>query len=113
MDNFNPKEESKGLGDSIAKVTHFFRIDKVADAVAKMVGAEGCGCSERREFLNQLFPYQDTTRSFKVLKTITEYTHPTTTCVYEMGSIIKINRSHDLFGLILELQRDGFLVELD
>lgn len=113
MDNFNPKEESKGLGDSIAKVTHFFRIDKVADAVAKMVGAEGCGCSERREFLNHLFPYQETIRKFKVLKPISQETHPTTIEVYEEGSIIEISRSHDLFGLILELQRDEFLVELD
>lgn len=113
MDNFDPKQEAKGLGDSIAKITNFFRIDKVADAVAKMVGAEGCGCSERREYLNQLFPYKDTVRKFKVSKTINQSTHPTTIAIYKKGSTIEIKRGHDLFGLILQLQKDGFIVEID
>ena len=65
--NFNPKEKSKGLGDSVARVTNFLKLDKVADAVAKLVDAEGCGCEERRQYLNELFPYGKK-RKFKVLR---------------------------------------------
>lgn len=50
-------QESKGLGDTIAKVTHAVGLDKVAESVAKAVGKEDCGCSKRREMLNELFPY--------------------------------------------------------
>jgi hypothetical protein len=50
-------EESKGLGDTIAKVTHAVGLDKVAESVAQAMGKEDCGCSKRREMLNDLFPY--------------------------------------------------------
>ena len=51
------EEESKGLGDTIAKVTHAVGLDKVAESVAKAVGKEDSGCNKRREMLNDLFPY--------------------------------------------------------
>ena len=57
MNDFNPKDKSKGLGDTIAKITHATGLDKVADAVAKVAGAEDCGCNKRRKTLNELFPY--------------------------------------------------------
>lgn len=46
-------KKSKGLGDTIAKVTEATGIDKVVKAVA----GEDCGCKERQEKLNDLFPY--------------------------------------------------------
>lgn len=51
-------EESKGLGDTIAKVTHVFKLDLLADKIAKAAGQEDCGCNRRREKLNELFPYK-------------------------------------------------------
>jgi len=57
MNDFNPKDKSKGLGDTIAKITNATGLDKVADAVAKAAGAEDCGCNKRRKTLNELFPY--------------------------------------------------------
>jgi len=57
MNDFNSKEKSKGLGDTIAKITHATGLDKVADAVAKAAGAEDCGCNKRRKTLNEIFPY--------------------------------------------------------
>ena len=45
--------KSKGLGDTIAKITKATGIDKVA----KFVLGEDCGCDERKEKLNKLFPY--------------------------------------------------------
>jgi hypothetical protein len=51
-------EESKGLGDTVAKITHALGIDKVAEKVAEAVGAEDCGCKRRQEKLNELVPYK-------------------------------------------------------
>ena len=53
----NENQESKGLGDTIAKITNAVGIDKVAQSVAKAVGKEDCGCNKRRQKLNDMFPY--------------------------------------------------------
>jgi len=45
--------KSKGLGDTIAKITKATGIDKVA----KFIAGEDCGCDKRKEKLNKLFPY--------------------------------------------------------
>tara|TARA_R110000824_G_scaffold63240_1_gene166574 strand:+ start:1104 stop:1466 length:363 start_codon:yes stop_codon:yes gene_type:complete len=45
--------KSKGLGDTIAKITKATGIDKVA----KKVLGDDCGCDERKKKLNQMFPY--------------------------------------------------------
>ncbi len=58
MSEQTEKQESKGLGDTIAKVTHAVGLDKVAESVAHAVGKEDCGCNKRREKLNDLFPYK-------------------------------------------------------
>ena len=50
-------QESKGFGDTIAKVTSALGLDKVAETVAQAVGKEDCGCNKRKEKLNDLFPY--------------------------------------------------------
>lgn len=48
-----PKEESKGLGDSIKKVTEALRIPQ-------------CGaCKRRQEKLNRLFPYKNASKDKK------------------------------------------------
>ena len=51
-------EEPKGLGDTIAKVTHVLKLDVLAEKVAHALGEEDCGCKRRREKLNELFPYK-------------------------------------------------------
>ena len=114
-DDYKEGQESQGFGDSIAKVTHFFRIHKVAEAVAKITGAAGCGCKERREFLNQLFPYKNTVRNFKVLKDINLNIDENGVAqnTYKEGEILEVKRGHPLFSAIIELQRDGGLVEID
>jgi hypothetical protein len=45
--------KSKGLGDSIEKVLKKTGIDKVA----KKVLGDDCGCEERKQVLNKMFPY--------------------------------------------------------
>jgi len=51
-------EKSKGLGDTIKKITSATKIDKLAKKIAQVAGAEDCGCDERQEKLNKLFPYK-------------------------------------------------------
>jgi hypothetical protein len=48
------KRRAKGLGDTIENVFQATGIDKIA----KFVLGEDCGCDERKEKLNKLFPYK-------------------------------------------------------
>jgi hypothetical protein len=48
------KKTSKGLGDTVEKVFKATGVDRVA----KWVLGEDCGCEERKETLNKLFPYR-------------------------------------------------------
>ena len=52
------KKKSKGLGDSIEKITKATGIKKVVDKVAKATGKD-CGCNKRKDTLNRLFPYNN------------------------------------------------------
>jgi len=52
------QEKSKGLGDTIEKITTVTGIKKVVETVAKAAGKD-CGCKARKEALNRVFPYQD------------------------------------------------------
>jgi len=49
--------ESKGLGDTIEKITTVTGIKKVVTIVTKAVGIDDCGCEKRKEKLNEIFPY--------------------------------------------------------
>lgn len=49
-----PKQPSQGLGDTIEKITTATGIK----AVVKFIAGEDCGCDERKERLNKLFPYK-------------------------------------------------------
>ena len=49
-------KKSKGLGDSIEKITKATGIKKVVDKVSKTTGKD-CGCGKRQDSLNRLFPY--------------------------------------------------------
>ena len=53
-----PSGKSKGLGDTIEKITKATGIKKVVDAVAKATGRP-CNCAERKAKLNAAFPYKE------------------------------------------------------
>tara|TARA_Y100000296_G_C4995766_1_gene167666 strand:+ start:39 stop:215 length:177 start_codon:yes stop_codon:yes gene_type:complete len=50
--------KSKGLGDTIEKITKATGIKKVVDKVNKVTGKD-CGCNKRKEALNRFFPYNN------------------------------------------------------
>ena len=50
------KRKSTGLGDSIEKLTEVTGIKKAVEMFSEATGID-CGCDERKEKLNNLFPY--------------------------------------------------------
>ena len=52
-------KKSKGLGDTIEKITEATGIKKVVEAVSEATGIN-CGCEDRKDLLNKLFPYKQT-----------------------------------------------------
>jgi len=49
--------ESKGLGDSIEKITKATGIKALVDKYTSTRG--GCGCEKRKNKLNKIFPYKN------------------------------------------------------
>lgn len=50
--------KSKGLGDTIEKLTTVTGVKKVVETVAKATGKD-CGCGKRKDALNRAFPYNN------------------------------------------------------
>ena len=53
-------DKSKGLGDTIDKITTKTGVKKIIRVVTNVVGIGGCGCAERKDKLNEIFPYDKT-----------------------------------------------------
>tara|TARA_Y100001972_G_scaffold7633_1_gene8136 strand:- start:9150 stop:9338 length:189 start_codon:yes stop_codon:yes gene_type:complete len=51
-------QPSRGLGDSIEKFTKATGIKKIVNKVSEALGVEDCGCDERRDSLNRVFPFK-------------------------------------------------------
>ena len=49
--------ESRGLGDTVAKITKVTGIKKAVDTVFEAINRD-CGCREKQSTLNKLFPYK-------------------------------------------------------
>ena len=49
-------KKSRGVGDTIEKITKATGIKKIVEVVSKATGKD-CGCDKRRDALNRLFPY--------------------------------------------------------
>ena len=50
--------KSKGLGDTIEKITKLTGIKSLAQMGARAVGKKDCGCNKRKEVFNKAFPYK-------------------------------------------------------
>ena len=51
------KMKSKGLGDTVEKITTITGIKRIVDKVAEATGKD-CGCNKRKEALNKIMPYK-------------------------------------------------------
>jgi len=99
--------QSRGLGDSIEKFTKKTGIKRVVEAVTKLAGLEGCGCDERKEYLNELFPYSSSKRQFKFMK---DFNYGGAD--YKKGESINVGKDHDLYDSVILLVRDEILEEI-
>jgi hypothetical protein len=108
MNDFDPKEKSKGFGDTIAKITNATGLDKAADAIAKAMGKDDCGCNKRRKTLNEILPYkQEPNPNIKELKEISgnyevlQEIHCTLPeigkTILNKGTILTVNKNHPLY----------------
>jgi hypothetical protein len=91
------KHESKGLGDTIDKITTATGIKRLV----KFIAGEDCGCNERKEKLNKMFPYQK-----PLCLTEDEYDYLTNyfaTC----GNSIKVSQQEVLLKIFNRVMRDG------
>lgn len=94
-----PKKQSEGLGDTIEKVTKATGIDKLV----KFVAGEDCGCEERKEKLNKLFPY-------KKPKCLTEQEYIYLTDLFESNprslSVTQQRYVLDTYNRVFDLRRE-------
>ena len=49
--------ESKGLGDTIEKITKATGVKNIIQTISKTVKKD-CGCNKRKKILNKVFPYK-------------------------------------------------------
>jgi hypothetical protein len=54
--------KSLGLGDTIEKITKATGIKAAVEKISDAIGKD-CGCKQRREKLNQMFPYNANTEA--------------------------------------------------
>ena len=52
------ENKSKGLGDTVERITKATGIKSIVDAVNKARGVKDCGCTKRKNTLNRVFPYK-------------------------------------------------------
>jgi len=71
-------KKSKGLGDTISKITEATGIKAVVDKVSEITGID-CKCQERKKALNKLYPYtrQMTEDEIKIYEQIMSRTKET------------------------------------
>ena len=56
--DINPSlNKSKGLGDTIEKITKVTGIKSILEGAARVVKKD-CGCGKRKDTLNKMFPYK-------------------------------------------------------
>ena len=130
MENFNPKQKSKGFGDTIAKITHATGLDKVADKVAKMAGKEDCGCGRRKDILNEIFPYTTDNGvatgsvvntepldkiegNYLVLQDIHCTLPEVGEFVFQVGTELPITKEHPLYNDIPHYYKNNIIKKLD
>lgn len=91
--------ESRGLGDSIEKFTKATGIKKVVESATELVtGKKDCGCSERRDKLNRLFPYKNKEKQYDPLP---NEQNPTSS----IGPVVTDNRA----GVAVTRSRNGVI----
>tara|TARA_R100000541_G_scaffold13320_2_gene22217 strand:+ start:730 stop:1080 length:351 start_codon:yes stop_codon:yes gene_type:complete len=92
--------KSKGLGDTVEKITTATGIKKLV----KWIAGEDCGCDQRKEKLNKLFPYKNP-------KCLTEEEHIWCKNYFEtFRSTINRNDQHkmlDIYNRVFDAKKEA------
>jgi len=56
-------KQSKGLGDSIEKVTKATGLKSLTEIASRAMGFSDCGCNKRKAWLNKVVPYKQVKRN--------------------------------------------------
>jgi hypothetical protein len=114
MENFDPTQPSQGLGDTIAKITHYTGISKLTEVITEALGIEDCGCNRRRENLNTSISYEtpqlNLEGEYKVLKKILLKTEQDS-YTFDVGEIIYIDKEHLLYNTLSHYLFIGALIK--
>ncbi len=118
--------KSKGLGDTIAKITEVTGIATLVEKTAEVLGIEDCGCSRRRDALNALVPYNTTPQQptlveqnivdfapgLYIINNNLIFTRNEVTYDYKIGDRIFITDHNPLFNDFKEYFRLGIISKI-
>jgi hypothetical protein len=115
MENFDPTQPSQGLGDTIAKITHYTGISKLTEVITEALGIEDCGCDRRRENLNSEYSYsipepQTLEGKYKILKKISIQTEANN-YIFNIDDNIEIDKNHILYNTLSHYLSIGALIK--
>jgi len=110
--------KSIGLGDSVAKFTKFFGLDKLATFIARLRGKEDCGCDRRRRKLNNIVPYKHLSQDLYVFTGTRKFTfledarilRQGVPVLYKAGEVIYIDPSMDIYYELRDLLITNILI---
>lgn len=115
MENFDPTQPSKGLGDTIAKITHHTGISKLTEVITEALGIEDCGCNRRRENLNNKYSYsspepQNLEGEYKILRKI-NFKTDTESFTFNENDTVFIDQNHILYNVLSHYLSIGALIK--
>jgi hypothetical protein len=115
MKNFDPTQPSQGLGDTIAKITHYTGISKLTEVITEALGIEDCGCNRRRENLNIDYSYssskpQNLEGEYKILKKISLQTE-NENFIFNENDLVFIDKDHILYNTLSHYLLIGALIK--
>ncbi len=115
--------ESKGLGDSLEKVFKATGVSALVEKTAEILGIEDCGCSRRRDALNEKYSYNtplqhpplveqniiDFAQGLYMVNNNLVFTRGGTTYDYKIGDRIFITEHNPNFNDFREYFRLGII----
>ena len=114
------KKEIKGLGDIVEKITESTGIKTIVEKTTQALGIEDCGCTRRKDYLNNLVPFQtkqepNDESCFKEGKYLVQnnfvFTYNKQSYSYKQGDRIFIKEDDPTFNTLKTFYKLNVLVE--
>lgn len=114
------KKEIKGLGDLVEKITESTGIKTIVEKTTQALGIEDCGCSRRKDYLNNLVPFQTKQKPIDencfregkyIVKNNFILNHNKTSVSYKKGDRIFIKEDDPTFNTLKQFYKLNVLIE--